>query len=514
MKKCYLRVVCHLTPFVVLVLLYTLLPNRYAMCDAISYAMAIQDGSILAHGLWHPSHLLYGPLGYILFQIQQSLGLNLTPFQVYSYLGIFTSLLALFFLIRLFLLSGISLIDASLTLLVWTGSYVVWHSSTSSDLARNMLPLLFLICSFYTLLHGTTYGSKWWPFLLGILIALSGLFHILSIFAVPALLVLLFLRIQRNRFVPILISIFSLSAVLISLSYLMTATQILHIRDFTGFTHWFSRPGGSEWFQSSFFRGGFDLFITALRGILGTVTYAPLKEALITFGKKQQSVLLFACISFLILLYLSSRIFCFLIFSPKVISPLSKAMLTWFLVHGAFALFCDRGNIRMVLYLSVPFVAIFAESQGRLSSFLNRPVIILISLILIFVNALTIMKIESNPKSQPAFQKLIAMNTAAANRDDLFLVAMGTDALYAQYFGGKHALQADFQNICREPLLGAIEGTWKNGFDVFLDKDIIHRTHQNWVPKDLCRGSIKVLNNLPGSQWLRLRKQATMEDRS
>jgi hypothetical protein len=508
MKSLSLRNLLYLTPLVLMVSLYTLLPNRYSMHDAIAYAIAFQDGSILAQGLWHPSHLLYGPLGYILFQAQQSLGLALTPLQVYSCLGTLTSSFISFFLIQLFLLSGISLFNTVVSLLVWTGSYAVWHSSTSSDLARNMLAILFLIASFYTILHGTTHRFKQWPLIAGLLIGLSGLFHVLSVFAVPALCLFLYGRVPKNRLLPVSLLIFSLSATLILISYLLTATAIHQINDIAGFVQWFSGPG-TGWWQLNPLRGCLDLFITALRGILGIVTYAPLKEAILSAGGKEISILAFAIISFVILSYLSFRIFYFLISSFETISPLSKAMLSWLFLHGILAVVFDPGNIRMLIYLSVPFITIFGESLTRVRSSLNRRITILISLLLIFINAVTVMRTESNPQSQAAFQKLACMNTASQNPDDLFLVLMSTDALYAQYFGQRRAVKTTFNELCHNNMLDLMQATWKRGSHVFLDKEIVHKAHPNSPLKDICNSKIKVFDSVPGkpkNAWFELRK--------
>ena len=81
----------HLFVPIILLLFYTALPYRYKMCDIIRYAEAIESSEIKANIIWHPSHILYGPLGYIIYSGLEKIGKTFSPFQIYSTLGIISA---------------------------------------------------------------------------------------------------------------------------------------------------------------------------------------------------------------------------------------------------------------------------------------------------------------------------------------------------------------------------------------------------------------------------------------
>jgi hypothetical protein len=92
------------------------------------------------------------------------------------------------------------------------------------------------------------------------------------------------------------------------------------------------------------------------------------------------------------------------------------------------------------------------------------------------------MRDESKPETQRAHQLLSAMNVLSQDPDDLFLMSMGTDALYAQYFGKRRAVplragETDFSMLRIE-----LSEARKKGKRLYIETDLLDMINRGKHP--------------------------------
>jgi hypothetical protein len=452
MKMSFLKNREHLLVPWLLLIVYLALPSRYAMYDSIRFAQAIETGDLRTYPFWHPSHLLYELFMYSFYSITQKIGFSLTVFQLSTIQGILSSSLLVYVAGRLLVMHGIPSRWAALALSMWVGSYVVWHCATLPDLSRNALAVLVLLAAFFVIARGQARSMKAWSLVAGLLIGLAGLFHTMAVFAVPSLAYFLWKHAQISRKVSTFMTVFFVSAVTVLSSYVFAIIYLGQIQDVQGFLRWFSAPGGAEWWQSDLMRAALDFMLTSIRALLGSVTYEPLKRAVFSAGTVHGAVLLLGLLSGAVLAYWSFMIGSEIIRPSKPLTALSQAMCIWFISYLPVAVFFDKWDVRVLLYLSIPVPFLTAECASRKNLRRHQIAALITALLLFGVNGSTIMQKESKPETQRAHQLMESMKALSQDADDLFLVSMGTDALYAQYFGKRRALplraaETDFSTV-------------------------------------------------------------------
>jgi len=470
-----------LVPWLLLIV-YLALPSRYVMYDSIRFAQAIETGDLRTYPFWHPSHLLYEPFMYIFYAITQKIGFSLTIFQLSTIQGILSASLLVYVAGRLLVMHGIPSRWAALTLSMWVGSYVVWHCTTLPDLSRNLLAILMLISALFVIAWGRAGFMKAWPFLAGLLIGLAGLFHTMAVFAMPSLCFFLWKQSEKaNRLYAMMTALLVSAATVLSF-YISAIIYLGEIRDIPGFLRWFSAPGGGEWWQSGLIRAALDFVLTSIRALLGTVTYEPLKRAVFSAGTVHGEVLLLGLLSGAILAYWGFVIGSEIIRPTKPLTVLGQAMGIWFISYLPFAVFFDKWDVRVLLYLSIPIPFLAAECVS-VRNFRRHQIAGLITVLIIFaVNGFTIMREESKPETQRAHQLMVSMNFLSQDADDLFLVSMGTDALYARYFGKRRALplraaETDFSMVRFE-----LSDARKKGKRLYIETDLLDMIYREKHP--------------------------------
>jgi hypothetical protein len=220
-------------------------------------------------------------------------------------------------------------------------------------------------------------------------------------------------------------------------------------------------------------RAGLDFVLTSMRALLGSVTYEPLKKAVFSAGADHTATLLFGLLSAAILSYWGFIIISGIIRSSKSLTGLGQAMLVWFVSYLPIAVFFDKWDVRVLLYLSIPVPFLTAEYAIYRNVRQHRVAGIITALLLFAVNGSTIMREESKPESQRAYQLLESMNFLSQDPSDFFLVSMGTDAQYAQYFGKRRALplraaETDFSMVRFE-----LSDARKQGKRVYIETDLL-----------------------------------------
>ena len=464
-SKAYLLCPC------ILLLFYLALPYRYQNCDAIRYAEAIESKQIRADIIWHPSHILYGPLGYVIYNGLDKIGITYSPLKIYSIIGIISSALIVLIMGLLMVHLGASEILVAPFLLFWMSIYVVWICSTSSDHARNLIAILFILSAFYSIVLSKEIGLKGWPYLTGLLIGFAAISHILSIFA--ALPLFYFAHRIANDKIKVLTKVFGTSFIFVSVCFFSIAAKLQGVKDPKAFLEWFADPGGSQWLQLNPIKGTADLAITTIRSLFGIITYSQLKTAILAGGTQNTLILFLAILAVGIIGSYSLIILKTLVRSPQKFSPLAKAMMIWFCFQALFAVFFDSGNIRMVLYLGVPFMIILIDSL-RMQSSPHAAYLALVAFIIVMgINISTVFLKESNPKTQKAYQVLNSMNTISRDSGDLFIVATCTDALFSRYFGNKEAIHLDPKSLSVHDLYSIVHRTLSSGGTAFISNDLV-----------------------------------------
>lgn len=473
MKASFLRNREHLLVPWLLLIVYLALPSRYVMYDSIRFAQAIETGDLRTYPFWHPSHLLYEPFMDGVYTITQKIGFSLTIFQLSTIQGILSASLLVYVAGRLLVMHGIPSRWAALALSMWVGSYVAWHCTTLPDLSRNLLAVLILLAALFVIARGRAGYMKAWPFIAGLLIGLAGLFHTMAVFATPSLCFFLWKYSEKATRLYAMMTALLVSAATVLSFYISAIIYLGEIRDIPGFLRWFLAPGGAEWWQSGLIRAALDFVLTSIRALLGTVTYEPLKRAVFSAGTVHGEVLLFGLMSGAILAYWGFVIGSEIIRPTKPPTVLGQAMGIWFISYLPFALFFDKWDVRVLLYLSIPIPFLAAECAGR-SNLRRHQIAALITVLVLFgVNGFTIMREESNPETQRAHQLLLRMNALSHDTDDLFLVSMGTDALYAKYFGKRRAVplraaETDFSAFRLE-----LSDVMRTGKHLFIETDLL-----------------------------------------
>jgi hypothetical protein len=470
-----------LVPWLLLIV-YLALPGRYVMYDSVRFAQAIETGDLRTYPFWHPSHLLYEPIMYGFYYVTQKIGLSLTIFQLSTIQGILSCSLLVFVAGRLLVMHGTPSRWATLALSMWAGSYVVWHCTTLPDLSRNLLAILMLISALFVIAWGRAGFRKAWPFLAGLLIGLAGLFHTMAVFATPSLCFFLWKYSEKaNRLCTMMTALLVSTASVLSF-YISAIIYLGEIRDIPGFLRWFSAPGGGEWWQSGLIRAFLDFALTSIRALLGTVTYEPLKRAVFSAGTVHGEVLLLGLLSGALLAYWGFVIGSEIIRPTKPLTVLGQAMGIWFISYLPFALFFDKWDVRVLLYLSVPIPFLAAECAGRRNLRRHQIAALITVLVLFGVNGFTIMREESNPKTQRAYQLLASMKALSQDPGDLFLVSMGTDAQYAQYFGKITALPVRAAETDFSMLRSVLSDARKKGKRIYVETDLLDMINKGKHP--------------------------------
>ena len=495
MKASFLRNREHLLVPWLLLIIYFGLPSRYVMYDSIRFAQAIETADLRTYPFWHPSHLLYEPFMYGFYSVAHKIGFSLTIFQLSTIQGIVSSFFLVYIAGSLLVLHRIPSRWAALALSIWAGSYVVWHCTTLPDLSRNLLAILLLLGALFVSAQGQVRPSSKLPFLAGLLVGLAGLFHTLAIFAVPSLCYFFWKNSDQSGRLRAVMTALFVAAVTVLSFYAFAIFYLGQIQDIRGFFIWFSAPGGGEWWQSDLMRAVLDFALTSVRALLGTVTYEPLKRAVFSAGADQSGVLLFGLLSAAILTYWGFIIVSGVIRPSKPLTVLGKTMCIWFISYLPFALLFDKWDVRILLYLSIPVPFLTAECASRRAARSHQVAALLTALVIFAVNGFTVIREESKPETQRAHQLLVHMNVLSENPDDLFLVSMGTDAQYTQYFGKRRVLALRSAETDFSMLRSELSDARKVGKRVYIETDLLDRIIKGKHPSSAALTELIGLNN-------------------
>ncbi len=178
--------------------------------NGLSEALGIQNGF-----LFHPNHLLYRPLGQLIFSFTHAIGLNLPLEIVLQYITAFSAAVSLCFLFAAYVHITKSPTAAALATLLLAVSWSYWSYSTDI----NYISLVVLATSAALLILSRSRLTWAGTISSGILCACSILFWQANIFVIPGLFFLLW---QKSKHLTLPLRIKHAAAFLVATSLTVT----------------------------------------------------------------------------------------------------------------------------------------------------------------------------------------------------------------------------------------------------------------------------------------------------
>ncbi len=230
--------------FSVTLLIYLCFPTKNFFFDGIDFAHTIETAPRLGTSLVHPNHLIYNLVGYIIYRLVRSVGIDTRAIEVLRITNSLLSVASAYVLFRILRASVRSFYLCVALTLLFSFSAMWWKFSTD---ANAYIPsVLFLLISFYLILP----AQKARTFLLALTFSISMCFHQLAVVFFPVLVLGLFLQDAsldiRQRILKVLH--FSAAAFLVTfVAYSYCFYLSTRMFNFTKFVRWmtsFSPDGG------------------------------------------------------------------------------------------------------------------------------------------------------------------------------------------------------------------------------------------------------------------------------
>ena len=167
--------------FPAILLVYLFFPTKSYYWDGVFFARVIEGVPSFHPTLFHPNHLLYSAVGYLLYRVAQGLGLQWRALEVLQVANSIVSVLATY-------LMYLSLRRALRSnYLVWALTIIFAFSSTwwkfSTDANAYIFSVFFLLFAFYFTLE----KSKPRPIVVTLLFSIATLMHQLAVIAYPVI---------------------------------------------------------------------------------------------------------------------------------------------------------------------------------------------------------------------------------------------------------------------------------------------------------------------------------------
>jgi hypothetical protein len=178
------------------VLLYSFFPTRTHYWDGVLFALnieGVQRGELPASMLFHPNHLLYSPLGYIVYQALRTLAFSARAITVLQILNIAAAAVSTLILIGLTRRLTDSRPITAMCALLFAFGATWWKFSTDAN--SYIIAILFLLLTLRSVLRVPLR-----LFAAAVFHVLAMLFHELAVFAyIPVLVVIVFDRQPKPR---------------------------------------------------------------------------------------------------------------------------------------------------------------------------------------------------------------------------------------------------------------------------------------------------------------------------
>jgi len=162
-----------------LFLIYVAFPTKNYYYDGIFFARTIEGATTLQSSLIHPNHLIYSPLGYLVYRLTQTLGFTFRAIQVLQVMNSLASVLSAYVLFRIARETFQSRYLAWCVTFLFAFSATWWKFSIDAD--AYVISVLFLLTCFYLILPTRTPR----PWLLIATFSLAVFFHQLAVLFYP-----------------------------------------------------------------------------------------------------------------------------------------------------------------------------------------------------------------------------------------------------------------------------------------------------------------------------------------
>ena len=418
---------------------YLAFPNRNYGWDAVEYVLQINAGT--AGSLFHPHHLIYNPLGFVLGKALGSLGISVpttTLMQTVNSLAAATVIL-LFFIILLRLSSKV--ITSLVFALLAAFSMGLWEYAIEVEVY--VCGLVFLISSLLLIAESLSKGTEPKPNVLiglGALGGLACLFHQMHILFVAVVFAFIYLvgkgLLPRLKMMAFYIAPFVL---LVGGAYTAVGYTLNKLPNLVSFTNWLTMyfqsrmegyfalqnfPLAAYGLQKSFFRAGFfrDFLITGNIDIKGVVL-------LFLFGV---GVMLLVGLIIITISKFNSIY--------KFRSRLVVLLLVWISVYGVFTFCWDPLSHEFWMHILPPFWLLlflgFEEWHFKKPRYkLALPIVLLC--LLVCVNFAGDVLPNNNIENNEVYQLVHKLHEQGVTSGDLILIygAVPIDNYYQLYFG-------------------------------------------------------------------------------
>jgi len=450
-----------------------LFPARNQGLDAVNYAITMEEGTISA--LFHPHHLLYNPLGWLLFNAAQWFGHGHIPILhlMVTVSSIFGTLGAILFGAMVFQLTGKKMLALIIPLLL-AFSYGYWYSSLNGE--SYIISIFFLIVCLYLVLMINTGTGQLFIVFLALAHGIATLFHQSHIlFLIP---VSFFL--YKKGGIRTLWSYCFVFAMIVGSVYLWACYLTNNLSSLKDFLEWITRYAqGKPPNFGHFHIVNIPVAIISLgRSVLyGSYIGDLLLDRIFDINKSGliiSTILVLGIIFYFVLVLFRDR---------NVMGrqgDVNRFCIIWIASYFAFFVWWDPGNFDFMMTLLIPCYLLFsiflnhAESKYRMNRNLALALAILLFLSNFFAEILPGSKLKNNQSYQLAssFKNYVS-------KEDLVLVNDPVLLPYSRYYFHKEFTQAYLATLEFSPekesrlkavnvLKGKIENTLKAGGKVFI----------------------------------------------
>ncbi len=171
-----------------ILVVYLAFPTQNYYWDGITFAQIIENASTFGVTLFHPNHLIYNIVGYLIYDFVSSLGFQVRAITTLQVTNAFVSAAAAYVLFMILKDCFKSIFIATVLTLLFSFSATWWRFSTD---ANGYIPsILFLLIAFYLILP----GRKPRPILVALLHTAAMCFHQLAVFFFPVVVLGLYLQ--------------------------------------------------------------------------------------------------------------------------------------------------------------------------------------------------------------------------------------------------------------------------------------------------------------------------------
>ena len=464
--------------------LYLMTISRCHTWDAIAYASAIHgnellSGRYLSTTFYHPHHLIFNAIGYVVARIWEVMFKNQTnhflPLQIMSSIFGAASIL----LVGKIIYKRTGDIRKSCFLAaMFALSHTVWWFSTEVEV---MLPAMFFSLLALNAAINPRIGSRD-ILVISISTSVAILIHQINFFFFVAIALLLFLRVRRGQIRSSRLLAFAGYMTFFVLgTYMIVGVVTQHLRSPLEFLGWVLAVRTRSTFEItsvySLMRKGADSYVRAFISLFGPTE-------LRFYGASVSSLLFFAgsLLSLVGLLAMHVSVLLSVKRFLKDREPFVLLNLIWLVLVAVFILWFSSANVEFWIYAIPPVIFLFSvggRGLGRFDSIRRRfekPAYIAFLILLGTTNFRTSIGIRMN-ESNAEYRQAVDMVKENMSPGDLILSespgrsALGTYGVIAvPYFTGVDVVVLPGAETSIPPL---IEETIRNGNRVYILEEVV-----------------------------------------